>query len=238
MRSRLVVTGPVPIEEDPAASRGFTLMELLMALVLAGLVLVIGAAAFSLVSGHWVRRLESPESVQARIALGRLVSRQVEGLLLPFETTVPALQASAQIQGTLCGGPQEFFLVTTYAPMGSPAQGVVSVFYRFYEAEGELRIYQRSLLRLHEDTMEPPEEPDASNEAGWVVSRVPGVKDFRAEYLERRDTAEGFGAKAPWRKDWPCGQQAEPPGAVRIHVTWNSSGGLEKDDYILPVERP
>jgi len=187
-------------------SRGFTLLELLVAMALVAMVTLIASTAFRLAVQAWERGADEGESRQIQAALPALLERQLAARV------VRQVLGQARINPSLyfCGGENTLSFLTAYSPQGALLQGMLWVRYRFDPGQKMLFIYQQSVTRLDDlDISTDRGLGSKTAEEGLPVSQIQGISDFRlaytAEPLYDPDDAK------QWQPNWDCG--AESVGA-------------------------
>ncbi len=172
---------------------------MLVAMVLVSMVTVVAAMALRLAIGAWERGEKEGEDKQILMALPGLLKLQLGSL----EREVKFDKGAKATGLRFCGGEEGFSLFTSYAPLGSPAQGLLRVTWRYDRALGELSIYQQVITRKADlaaalDPMD--DEWDGSFEP---VSHIPGVRSLRLAYAG--DEVPDRKEMDSWKVSWPCG---------------------------------
>ena len=196
-------------------SRGFTLLELLVAMALVALVTLIAATAFRLTVQAWERGSEEGESRQIQSALPALLERQLA------TRVITQIFGEAKINPVVyfCGGENFLSFLTAYAPQGSMLQGMQWVNYRFDPGQKILFIYQQSVTRL--DDLNPNADRGLGSkkaEEGAPVSQIQGISDFRLAYAG--DSLYNSDDARQWQKNWDCGaKSAGVPFGLMLKMT-------------------
>jgi prepilin-type N-terminal cleavage/methylation domain-containing protein len=193
--------------------RGFTLLELLVAMVLVSMVTLIVAMALKLSIESWERGCEEGEDVQLWGAIPALMGKQLSSLVKadPFD--------KAAKTGLLpfCGQEHTLSFFTSYAPQGSPWQGLLRVTYLFKEEEETLYLYEQ-VITNREDIREGFDPLSNKREKSLVpISQVGGITDFILSYTdqERGDPQD----MDTWKKTWECLSTSLPTGlGVRLQA--------------------
>jgi prepilin-type N-terminal cleavage/methylation domain-containing protein len=195
-------------------SRGFTLLELVVAMALVALVTLIAATAFRLTVQAWERGVEEGESRQIQSALPTLLERQLATRVIKQVFG----EAKINPMAYFCGGGNYLSFITAYSPQGSVLQGMQWVRYQFDSGRKMLLIYQQSVTR--QDDLPIAESGLGSNmaEAGALVSQIEGISDFRLEYtgelLYDPDNTKH------WLKSWDCGAESTGvPFGLMLNMT-------------------
>ena len=196
-------------------SRGFTLLELLVAMALVALVTLIAATAFRLTVQAWERGSEEGESRQIQSALPTLLEKQLAARV------IARMFGGAKINPALyfCGGENSLSFITAYAPQGSMLQGMQWVRYRFDPGQKILFIYLQSVTRQDDLNLAADRGLGSKTaEEGAPVSQIQGISDFRLAY-----TAEPlYNPDDPkqWRKNWECGAKSTgAPYGLMLEMT-------------------
>jgi prepilin-type N-terminal cleavage/methylation domain-containing protein len=194
--------------------RGFTLLELLVAMALVALVTLIAATAFRLTVQAWERGSEEGESRQIQSALPALLERQLASRVI----TRVFGQAKIDPGVYFCGGENFLSFITAYSPQGSVLQGMQRVRYQFDSGRKMLLIYQQSVTRQDDLPIAEGGLGSSMAEAGVLVSQIQGVSDFRLAY-----TVEPlYNPDVPkqWQKYWECGAESSGvPFGMMLEMT-------------------
>ena len=212
------------------SSRGFTLLELLVAMALVALVTLIAATAFRLTVQAWERGAEEGESRQIQSALPVLLEKQLAARVI----TRVFGQAKINPAVYFCGGENSLSFITAYAPQGSVLQGMQWVRYQFDSGRRILRIYQQSVTR--QDDLPIADRGLGSNMAdeGSLVSQIHGISDFRLAY-----TGEPlYDSDDPkqWQKNWECGAESSSvPIGLMLEMTIGEGARARSIKWIFRI---
>ncbi|MFH0994550.1 MAG: prepilin-type N-terminal cleavage/methylation domain-containing protein [Pseudomonadota bacterium] len=212
------------------SSRGFTLLELLVAMALVALVTLIAATAFRLTVQAWERGAEEGESRQIQSALPVLLEKQLAARVI----TRVFGQAKINPAVYFCGGENSLSFITAYAPQGSVLQGMQWVRYQFDSGRRILRIYQQSVTR--QDDLPIADRGLGSNMAdeGSLVSQIQGISDFRLAY-----TGEPlYDSDDPkqWQKNWECGAESSSvPIGLMLEMTIGEGARARSIKWIFRI---
>ncbi|MBI5591149.1 MAG: prepilin-type N-terminal cleavage/methylation domain-containing protein [Deltaproteobacteria bacterium] len=195
-------------------SRGFTLLELLVAMALVALVTLIAATAFRLTVQAWERGSEEGESRQIQSALPVLLEKQLASRM------IAPIFGAAKVNPAVnfCGDENTLSFITAYAPQGSVLQGMQWVRYQFDAGSKTLLIYQQSMTRQDDLPIAESGLKSKTVEAGDLVSQIQGISDFRLAY-----TGEPlYDSDEPkqWQKYWECGAESKGmPSGLMLKMT-------------------
>ena len=182
--------------------RGFTLLELLVAMGLMALVTLIAAMAFRLTVQAWERGSEEGESRQIQSALPTLLGKQLTARVI----TKMFGQAKVNPAIYFCGGENFLSFITAYAPQGSVMQGMQWVRYRFDPGQKILYIYQQSVTRLQDLEVSERGLGSKKAEEGLPVSQIQGISDFRLAYTG--EPLYDSNDPGQWQNNWDCGAES------------------------------
>ena len=121
---------------------GFTLLELLVAMVLLSTVTLVVAMALKIAIDSWEQGTVEGEALQRCAAIPALLEKQLACLVRkdPFGQISPGLLP-------FCGQKHGFSFFTSYAPQGSPGQGLLRVTYVFDEEKKTLSLFEKVITR-------------------------------------------------------------------------------------------
>jgi prepilin-type N-terminal cleavage/methylation domain-containing protein len=215
-------------------SEGFTLLEILVAMVMVALVTLILMMAFRLTLQAWERASTEGESRQMLSALPTLLENQLNA------RATANLFASAQIKpdSYFCGSRDTLSFLTMYAPQGSAVQGLLWVRYQFDSAQGILRIYLQPVTRLDDlgDSRDAAKGISQSDD-GYLVSELHDIVDFSLAYT---DTAlYNPDDSKQWYSDWKCGtDSAGAPFGMMLTITIKKGSRTQDYRWIYQVRTP
>lgn len=173
-------------------SRGFTLLEVLLALTLAAALMVLLVGSLHLVREGWSRLIERDDGVQALSAARRFIQRTLA-------STFPALEARTQSPHMkFYGGEHEVEFVTP-----QPTH---------FDVPGLYRV--RLSLRPGELVVQYAAERDEINwQNAPVYPLLDGVSTFALRYYGQR----GHGMTRQWYASWPAAPTL--PDAVQLSIS-------------------
>jgi prepilin-type N-terminal cleavage/methylation domain-containing protein len=186
---------------------GFTLLEVVVAMVLVAMVTLTVAFAFKVGIGAWERGTKEGEDPQVRMIIPALIHRQMTAAVRtnPF---VGMAQSFA-----LCGNQNSLTFFTAYAPEGSPRQGLMRVFYEYNEEEQTLSFYEQIIT----------DKEDLEDESGllskdWKKDMIPLSKTEEIKLFEVSYGAGGMDLplkEDDWKDEWKC-DSSEWPDVIRL----------------------
>lgn len=181
----------------PSGSAGFTLLEMVLALVIFGMIAAVVYSAFYF--GH--RAVTSGERAADENARMRLVEEMM-GRQLRSAVYYHAMQDEDHVAFFL--GYSDGMMFVTSAPQGHGGTGLAVVTYRV--VEGQLVVEERTTF-TRADLYDAPAA--ASTERAVLLG---GFSSFRLEYLPREEVDLG------WADKWDARDEDDLPAAVRVTV--------------------
>ncbi len=201
---------------------GFTLLELLVAMVLLSTVVLISVMALRVSVEAWGRGNAEGETTQIHTAVSELIRRQLD-CVVKADPFAPSSERPLRFYG----GPHGLSFFTAYAPQGSTAQGLLRVTYRFDEEEKTLSLFEKVITR-REDLGEALNPLAAKfNNSYEPVSRVEGVSGFDVRYAGK---VTGDASERPfWKDRW---MRASEPLPADIGITLLEGSGSTAHSYV------
>ncbi len=192
---------------------GFTLIELLVSMVLLSMVTLVVAIALKLSIESWERGVEEGEDIQLWVAISSLMTKQLDSLIRidPFDTVAKNRLLP------FCGQKNALSFFTSYAPQGSPWQGLLKVTYLFKEEEESLYLFEQVITRQEDLDDEYDPLSDKWGNALKPLSQVSGITGFELTYTgkNKQDPQEAD----EWKEAWKCASPSLPTGLeVRLQV--------------------
>ena len=200
------------------AARGFTLLEIMIAMVLVSLVVLIVGQALGIAIDAWERGGRQAEALQIRQSIPVLLGRQLQAVVADnlFD---PAL---GDFRQHFCAEPGHLSFLTTYAPLGIPLQGLQRITYRYSEADQRLEIFQQVIT--HADDLDDASDASADQ---WhdelePLSRFEQVTAFALWFTA--ETAFETDNEDHWQQEWACGktlpdsEHSGIPQAVMLYI--------------------
>lgn len=193
--------------------RGFTLLELLVAIALVSMVTLIVAMALKLAIESWERGCEEGESVQLCVSIPALMGKQLSSLVkaAPFDKTAKTRLLP------FCGQGHTLSFFTSYAPQGSPWQGLLRITYLFKEEEETLYLYEQVITNKEDLKKEFDPLSDRREKSLAPISQVRGITDFILTYTDQ-ESLDPQDMDA-WKETWECLSTSLPTGlGIRLQA--------------------
>jgi prepilin-type N-terminal cleavage/methylation domain-containing protein len=195
-----------PLTTERNKQSGFTLLELLVAMVLVSVITLVVAIALKLSIESWEGGVEEGEDIQLWVTIPSLMAKQLDSLIRidPFETT------GGEQMLPFFGRKHAFSFFTAYAPQGSPLQGLLRITYLFKEEEKTLYLFQQVITRKEDLNDKYDPLSDNWGNSFEPMSQVPGVSDFDLTYTSQDmpDLQEAD----DWKEDWKGTSKSPPTG--------------------------
>jgi prepilin-type N-terminal cleavage/methylation domain-containing protein len=188
---------------------GFTLLEIIVAIALVSLLTLIAAMALRITMSAWERGEREGEGAQIRAMIPSILETQLTYTITTASFSPTGGKTLLPFSGT--GHAVSFF--TSYAPMGSPFQGLSRVSYVFIESENTLLFYQQLITNQEDfaDSFNPLAEN--GSKGAEPVSTIKGVTAFALLYGS--GNAIDFEEMDQWKEEWNA-KQPIPPTYVRL----------------------
>ena len=185
--------------------RGFTLVEVLIALAIVGALLVIAFGGLRVATNSWRQGEDRAEAHQHVRSIALILARAMSGAY-PYRATRTG--AAPEPVVLFAGTEQrvEFVTLTTPFPAAIPIAFTAVVFSFDESGEPGLVVRQRAL---------PNREPFSE---ATIVFRDPSVTALRLSYLD----------ESGWKDSWDGAEAKATPRAVRITVATSLNGRSEE----------
>ncbi|MEA3240604.1 MAG: prepilin-type N-terminal cleavage/methylation domain-containing protein [Pseudomonadota bacterium] len=193
----------------PGCSGGYTLLEVLVAMVLVSVVTLIATMALRLSMNAWERGRREGEIGALSVTLPLLLEHQLTSL-------VDRAAFPAKKRLSFDGRSQGLSFFTTYAPRGAGGGGLKRVTYRYDEEEKTLLIYLQVITRDEQLKKEYNPLSTEWNRELKPVSRLAGIESMNFEYNARRHPV--FTEDDYWREEYE-----KIPSGVRLLLTRDGS---------------
>jgi general secretion pathway protein J len=187
--------------------RGFTLLELILALAIMGMVVLVALGAFRIGQRAWERGdAVAAQNQRLRIGAERLRQQLAAATiyLMPGENdTVIGFTGSAS----------EIRFVSRLSLVPGHEQGLVYVHYRLLETadQGQVLAFYEQPVMLLEGVPQDEPEPEAFHRL------IVGLGEAAWQYRGGGDTAEGL-----WQSVWETGEELRLPKAVRLRLRFGN----------------
>jgi len=191
--------------------RGFTLLELILALTIMGTVVLVALGAFRIGQRAWERG-DAVALQNQRLRIG--AERMRQQLAAATIYIIPG-QNDAAIGFT--GSAREIRFVSRLSLVPDHEQGLVYVDYRLVETVDrgwELAFYEQPVVALEEGTVVEPE-------AASFHRLIGGLTEAAWQYRGGDD-----GAEDTWLETWDAGNQLRLPEAIRLRLRSGSDSPL------------
>ncbi|MGD9971443.1 MAG: type II secretion system protein J [Desulfatirhabdiaceae bacterium] len=247
---------PAPFRRQKRNNAGFTLLEVLIAIVLTAAVTLIGAMALRLAVQAGERTGAEGESRQVVTALTALLRRQLAGYMpLPGQAAglsgstgmpmtgagVKSISAESISETNFCGAETELTFFTSHALQGSNLQGMQRVTYIYNEETRTLTIHDQIVTRR--DDLDETLDPFSENfyETILPVSTIEDVDAFYLTYANEEYPDPGD--PDYWEPEWPCDGAMtelgmEVPVMVALELAVGTGKGRISGKWLFPVGRP
>ncbi len=196
---------------------GFTLMEVVVAMVLVAMVTLIAALGFRLAVRAWSRGEKEGDSRQIASAVPTLMEKQLDSA--KGKVSFGKGKNSALL---FYGNAKGLSFFTSYSPQGSSIQGIVRVSYIFNRTKEKLFVYEQAITRFKDiDEKYDPLSDKWGNEFK-PVSILYGIKDFSIMFLKKankqdnRDIFPDADWITAWKSDEHGGGKQGLPAFVKL----------------------
>jgi prepilin-type N-terminal cleavage/methylation domain-containing protein len=188
---------------------GFTLLEIMVAIVLISVLTLMAAMALRMTMAAWERGEREGEGVQLRAMLPSILETQLQYLV----KTASFSPTGREIPLPFYGSEHSLAFFTSYAPMGSPLQGLLQVSYVFMKSDKTLLFYQRVITtqKDFEDSLGSLAENRRKD--AQPVSTIHGITAF--DLLYSVGNKIDFDKMSQWKEEWNP-EHFIPPAYIRI----------------------
>ncbi len=209
---------------------GFTLLEVLVAMLLLSMITLVAGMALRLAMGAWERGVEEGETPQLQTAVPALMAKQLNSIVNSSDL------ASVTDKGLLpfCGFENSLSFFTSYAPQGSPWQGVLRVTYRFDEERDTLLIYEQVITQIEDLKEELNPLSEKWDQKIEPIGRATGIKKIQFLYTDQKKTIPDESDKDKWRDKWACGM-ATHPALLKLRMNTDTKDPEKDKIWYLPV---
>lgn len=205
--------------DSPHSSRGYTLLEIMVAMVLVSTVTLIATMALRLSMNAWERGRQEGEVGALRVTLPLLLEHQLASL-------VDQADFPAKRKLPFDGRSQGLSFFTTYAPRGAGAGGLQRVTYLYEEEQKTLWIYLQTVTR--EEQLKTEYDPLSTewNRELKPVSQLAGIESLTFEYNTHPHPV--FSEDDHWQE-----KSEKVPTGIRLQLT--RSGRKKVESWFFMV---
>ncbi len=198
-----------------AARRGFTLIEVMVALALLALVITLVQGAYSGAVRSKERIGRDTERVHVAAAV---LARMVRELSMAFESA-ERRQATGLVVSTDLDGISTLSFTTRVPPIGGRATGGdAEVGYSLEEVDEGIELLRRETTRLDGDLLE----------GGVPRTLIGGLTAFRVQCYDGEE----------WVDDWDSRDQLHLPLAVSVELAWTDGEGEQEVESVYRTSTP
>lgn len=194
--------------------KGFTLIEVVVALMILGLILLIILGAFRLGVSAWEKGESVKEDYQKVRIISHLISQQIKSA---FPYKIKAQKAEGDylaFEGKL----HSLRFVSALPIRAQQPEGFVYATYKFKEGGkegGRLILYEQRVL--NKDFF----EEELKEESG--VTLLEGVSDVRLEYYQEEDPTKN--RDEGWVEEWNAKEEKQLPKALKMVILHRNEKG-------------
>ena len=188
---------------------GFTLLEIMVAIVLISVLTLIAAMALRMTMTAWERGEREGEGVQLRAMLPSILETQLQYLA----KTASFSPTGGDIPLPFYGSEHSLAFFTSYAPMGSPLHGLLQVSYVFMKSDKTLFFYQRVITNQKDFEDSVGLLAENVSKHAQPVSTIHGITAF--DLLYAIGNTIDFEKMSQWKEEWNP-EHSIPPAYVRI----------------------
>jgi prepilin-type N-terminal cleavage/methylation domain-containing protein len=199
-------------------SRGYTLLEIMVAMVLVSTVTLIATMALRLSMNAWERGRQEGEVGALSVTLPLLLEHQLTSLV--DQAAFPAKKRLS-----FDGRSQGLSFFTSYAPRGAGAGGLKRLTYRYEEEQKTLWIYLQVVTRMEQLQEDNPLAADWNGDLK-PISQLTGIESMIFEYNTRPHPV--FSEDDHWQEK--C---EKIPTGIRLRLTRN--GRKKEENWFFTV---
>jgi len=209
-----------------ADTRGFTLIEVLVSMVLVSMVTLIITMALRISLNAWERGQGEGENSQVAVALPSLMEKQLMAVTNPS-----SLINGLDLSGTgFLKQDNRLAFFTRYSPEGSPWQGVMHITYVYDDISEKLEIFEKRITQ--------PDDMTDSEESETPASIIRGIKTFNVGILsdtKKHPTLDEDGfylSSSLFQESWDE-RSKKLPGGVRLEFAFSDGSPRQKQVWFF-----
>ncbi len=206
------------------SSKGFTLMEVVVAMVLVSMVTLVATLGFRLAVRAWERGEKEGNSRQISTSVPALLQRQLDSV----EKTVSFGKGGNKAL-LFSGGENGVSFFTSYAPEGSSIQGLIRVTYVFNKDKAKLAVFEKSITRFEDmDEKYNPISDRWDNECK-PVSVIDHIENFSIVFLKKinKNSDKSSFDNVEWKTTWGKDDHGFPV-FVKLMLEQKNKGPVQK----------
>ncbi len=204
--------------------KGFTLMEVVVAMVLVSMVTLVATLGFRLAVRAWERGEEEGNSRQISTSVPALLQRQLDSV----EKTVFFGKGGKKVL-PFSGSENGISFFTSYAPEGSSIQGLIRVTYVFDKEKTRLAVFEKAITRLKD--MDENHNPlsEKWDDETKPVSIIDHIENFSVVFLKKinNDNDKSSFDNVEWKTTWGKDDHGFP-GFVKLMLEQKNKGPVQK----------
>jgi prepilin-type N-terminal cleavage/methylation domain-containing protein len=222
---------PVPMKKMRCrpGHQGFTLLELLVAMLMVSMITVIISVAFRLGINSWDRAQREGDSFQARTVIPSLLKKQFAAMTR--EKQFAAGQGAVKLPFIGTRNSVSFF--TTYTAMSGSQKGLLRVTYQYDQDNRTLTFFQQLVLTL--DDLQDTHLPLSEQWDGELVpsGSIQGVTHFQVRYSQK--PPGDWDDPETMATGWLVKKPEEYPTAIRVEFNVGNEPGPADNLMTAPV---
>ncbi|ROR03137.1 PulJ/GspJ family protein [Desulfosoma caldarium] len=216
---------------------GFTLVEVLVAMVLTAMVITLLSSAMRFGLLSW-RKL-GPENHADILAYAVPVS--LERYLEWAATEATVWRGRPGYVFPLCGTAHGLAFYSTYGPPGSDRQGLRLIGYLYDASRHVLEVYDVDLVEKEGEVTDwvrlAEELVHGAHDAGPPLSRYGNVTAFELAYAET-DPSDSTREAIGWKDRWTCEENLKLPRRVRLIFGVGTGSSKKVSSWVFSTEVP
>ena len=179
--------------------RGFTLMEVVVAMVLVSMVTLVATLGFRLAVKAWERGEAEGNSRQVATSVPALLERQLDSV-----AQTVSFEKGKNKTLLFSGNENGISFFTSYAPEGSSIQGLIRVTYVFNKDKQKLAVFEKAITRFEDLDEKYNPLSDQSGSGLKPVSIIDHIDKFAIMFLKKvnKDSDKSSFDNVEWEKTW------------------------------------